>query len=236
MEGAVPHGSHMDRATFNAALKFTLDLEALARTAGYNLVLISGGECTEHPDIIEFIQQVYEHGLRPMLLTNGLWLADPELKEAILSFRDLMIQVTHDPRFYPRTPPRIADPRITYVDSLTHMIPLGRFAGKSHSDLPTKKAPASFNFRSLVHHYGDVRPAILRMRMNTLTGGMSGHCTPSISYDGSFTTGETRLCHKAGDVFSSADTITRNVLRMGTCNRCGLEDNLDPAHRAAIGI
>lgn len=238
MENSRPTSPHMELSTFRVALAFTKDIEALAHAAGYTLVMLSGGECTEHPEIVEMIRMVYAEGLMPMLITNGMWLYDEDLKTKILdSFPKLLIQVTNDPRFYPSAPPRVEDSRIVYVDSLTQMIPLGRFGGKTHDELPNKTAPSSFNFRSIVRGYdGDVRRAIAHLRMSALMGGRSGHCAPSISQDGSFVAGETRLCHKLGTVWEPVEVIARKVLEMGSCNRCGLEDNLDDRHRAAIGI
>lgn len=237
MEDSVPRAPHMDVATFDAALKFTLDIEGLAHQAGYDLVLLSGGECTEHPEIVQLIRMVYSAGLRPLLISNGMWLKDVALSEAILSsFPDLMVQITYDPRFYPgEPPPRINDPRLVYIDSLTLTIPLGRFAGKHHAELPTRRSPTSFNFRSAVRAFGDARKALLYLRTRT-AAGMSGHCAPSITHEGAFVAGETRLCYKLGSVYLPVEMITRAALEMRDCNRCGLESGLDPEQRSAIGL
>ena len=78
--------------------------------------------------------------------------------------------------------------------------------------------------------------ALFRLRMMALGGSSSAQCAPSISHDGSFVVGESRQCYKAGDVWTPLATITRNILEMGSCNRCRLEDNLDARCRGAIGL
>jgi hypothetical protein len=72
---------------------------------------------------------------------------------------------------------------------------------------------------------------MLRARAAT---GLSGHCSPSISSDGSIVAGETSNCFSVGDVHSSAEEITRALLAM-QCNRCGLVDNLSQQEKLAIG-
>lgn len=240
MEESTPKsGQHMSEETFQKALGLSFKLEAKAWTAGLpRMILLSGGECTEHPQIVSFIETVYSCNFRPVLITNGAWLDNKELRESILrpEWRDLMVQVTNDPRFYPRNVPHSDDPRVLRVPSLSLLIPLGRAARKSRvfeQGVATRIAPSSFNFRSLTRHYGDVRDAIFYMRARA-AAGLSGHCTPSITHEGDVVAGETRLCFKIGTVDSSSQELTEATIRM-KCNACGLVDGLSSAHKEAIG-
>ena len=222
--------------TFQKALQFAQRVEQTVKDIpGCNMILLSGGEPTEHPQIVEFIEAVRASGRRPLLLTNGMWLEDTGLRDRILSpeFPDLLVQVTNDPRFYPQQPPKVEDKRITYVGALRGLIPLGRFAGKTHPELPTKSAPSCFNLRSLTRGTGDFDRAVAMLRVKGLTG-FSGMCTPSVSPDGSVVAGESRLCHKIGDVNTLSAVLTLNILRMGSCDRCGLESPLQGQFREAI--
>ncbi len=224
--------------TFEAALAFTHRVEGLARQAtGYNLLLLSGGECTEHPRIVEIIDRVIREGFQPVLVTNGMWLNDPALAPEILS-RKLLVQITNDSRFYPKASPRVNRPNVVYVDSLTAYIRQGR--GEkfdfSRTSLPARKYPGSFNLRSFVHAFRDIRLALVQHRQRALTSLSGGHCTPTISYNGEFIVGESRFCASAGTVHSTPEEITANILNMGACNRCGLESNLDARQKAAIGV
>lgn len=236
MEDSRPNtGQHMTEDTFRAALDCTERVEGLAhRRTGYDLLLFSGGECTEHPQILHFLDLARERKFKPLLITNGLWLGGP-LENDILS-RAFAVQVTNDRRFYPRQPARVEHPKVMYVDALTLGTSLGR--GQRLADwkgLPERRAPGSFNFRSFVRSLGSVQEALVALRARALQG-KDGHCTPSISYDGSFMAGETRLCAKVGDVYSTPDELTQGVLRMGACDNCGLESKLDSRYRAALGL
>jgi len=240
MEGSLPGtGLHMTRETFIQMLKFVWEIEALAREAcGYNLLLFSGGECTEHPDIVKMISLAGQVGFQPFLITNGLWLADPVKKAEILDqFPRLMVQVTYDPRFYPEpAPPKIDDPRIFYENKIRGMMPLGRFKNKKHDEVPTLRAPGSFNFRSTSRNFQDVRMGIAMLRTRAVAGMGNGHCSPSISYDGSFVAGETNYCWKLGTVQHSIAEINAAMREMRSCNRCGLEKNLTQPEKRAIGL
>lgn len=235
MEDSTVAGKHMTRETFLKALQLTAKVEAEAWGIGCPPnILLSGGEPTEHPDILTLIQDVFSSGFIPILISNGSWIANKELRENILrpEWDRLFIQVTNDKRFYPSQIEHVEDSRISYVDALTAMLPLGRYVGKK-SELPTKKAPSSFNLRSATRSLGDIRKAIAVMRSRAAVG-MSGHCSPSISSDGDMMAGETRNCFKIGNVDSTPEELTKALINM-KCNKCGLESNLSMEHKRAIG-
>lgn len=234
MEDSTVAGKHMTDDTFEKALEQTIRLEHQAWSAGAPpFVLLSGGEPTEHPNILHFIKRVFDERMYPMLITNGSWLSNKELRESILKpeWEDLFIQVTNDKRFYPKQIEEISDPRISYVDSLTMMLPLGRYKGKT-SDLPTRKGPSSFNLRSATIQFKDIRKAIALLRIKSALGS-SGQCIPNITSDGDIMAGETRNCFKIGTVHSTHEELTKALIEM-RCNKCGLEDNLTPAQKRAI--
>lgn len=238
MEDSTVQGAHMARDVFERALDCTARLDGLAWREGLPpLVLLSGGECTEHPEIVALVARVIARGWIPLLITNGMWLADAALRASLLrpEWPRLFVQVTNDPRFYPAAPPpRVDDRRVTYVDALTALLPLGRLARKKGPHpVPTARAPSSFNFRSLVRAHGSIERAVYALRRRALEG-RSGHCTPSICDDGRVVAGETRQCFAIGTVDSSNDALTRAAIAM-RCNACGLVDGLSLAHRAAIG-
>lgn len=237
LEKSVPSEPHMDLDTFDRALEFTWRIERLARERfGYALVLLSGGECTEHPDIVTLIERTISRGFTPMLISNGTFLENETLKKELLHprFEKVLIQITNDKRFYPRSVPRVDHPRLLYVDSLTATVQLGRFKGKT-SDLPGRSSPSSFNFRSLTRSLQSSEEALAMIRGRAMTG-MSGHCSPSVSHDGSFVAGESRLCFQLGTVDSTPEQVTKTLLEMGSCNRCSTEAKLGPEHRRAIGL
>ena len=137
MEDSTPAGEHMTRETFLAALALTERLEGDAWRQGIpRRILISGGEATEHPDVEWFLETALAaHDV--ILITNGMWLDDPQLAAKILKpeWKRLMVQVTNDPRFYPKQPAtRSDDPRVVFVPTLTVLVPLGRMKpARAHS-------------------------------------------------------------------------------------------------------
>lgn len=233
MEDSTGRGEHMSLDTFQQVIRFTLNIESVAQAAGYRAMLLSGGECTDNPNFLKMLSMVEDAGLAPVIITHGLWINGPLHKHILRPNRQVFIQVTNDAAFYPRKPPMIDDPRVAYVDKLTQIVHLGRAADKAFP-LPGKRAPTSFNFRSLVRSLG-IRPAIARIRLNAMAG-KGGHCAPSVSHEGHFMAGETRNCFKLGTVWDAPEALEQAVLSMGTCNRCGLEDALEPLRRRAIGI
>ena len=242
MEGSTPAGEHMTRETFLAALALTERLEGDAWRAGVpRRILLSGGEAAEHPDVEGFLSTVIDAGYDVILITNGMWLDDPALRSSILrpEWKRLMVQVTNDPRFYPRQPSAVPtdDPRVVFVPSLSVLIPLGRMKPKrAHSGvdgLPVRKGPTSFNLRSATRATGDVRAALTMLRARSALG-LAGNCSPSVSCDGTLVAGETSKCFPIGDVHSTADQVTRALVAM-QCNRCGLVDDLTHEQKLAIG-
>lgn len=238
MENSTVAGIHMTREIFLKALDLTKRLEGLAWESGIPpFILLSGGECTEHPEIISLIEEVVRRNWIPIIISNGMWLDNPELRESILrpEWTHISIQVTNDERYYPNKPKYLSnDKRITYVPKLTQMLPLGRFKFKKASkDTPMKKAPTSFNLRSVTRQVGDVCQALLIHRARALTG-FSGHCSPSISSDGTLVAGETNSCFPIGTVNSTAVEVTKALINM-VCNKCGLVDNLTQIQKIAIG-
>jgi hypothetical protein len=242
LENSTVAGDHMTRETFLAALALTDRLEGDAWRVGIpKRILISGGEATEHPDVEWYLETVIGRGYDVILITNGMWLDDPMLRPKILrpEWKRLMVQVTNDPRFYPRQPTAVPtdDPRVVFVPTLSVLIPLGRMKperAKAGTDgVPLRKGPTSFNLRSVTRSTGDVRAALTMLRARAALG-MAGNCSPSISSDGTLVAGETNSCFPIGDVRSTADQVTRALVSM-SCNKCGLVDNLTQEQKLAIG-
>lgn len=234
----------MTKEVFRQALRFTQLMEG--RSWGHGcppIVLLSGGECTEHPRFLQFVDELFFHNLVPVILTNGMWLANKELREAVLrpEWARMFIQVTNDPEYYPKAPPHIEDPRIAYIDKITVLTPLGRAARKARlMPTPMRLAPSSFNLRSRTRALGSFIEAVTHQRvaaMEAIVAGklFTGHCTPSISPNGDVMVGETQNCFKIGTVTSTNKELTDAILNM-RCNHCGLEDNLAPEQKRAIGV
>jgi len=218
MVDATPDGAHMDAKTFAATLDLTVRLED-------PLCLLSGGEPSEHPEIVEFAQKARAHGLKTILLTNGEFLAGPK-RDAILDAVD-GVQVTNDPRYYPRRVDLGAPhPKIAEERTLRMLSPFGR-AREGEFEF-NRLSPLCFNLRSATRTYRDIVAARHYLM------GIGRFCAPSVNVDGSISAGETPSCHKIGTVWDGVDALTVSVITM-TCGACGLRDKLAPVYRAAFG-
>ena len=217
MVEATPEGRHMDRGTFREVLEFCLDLDGM--------ILISGGEPMEHPEILEILREAQAIVPTVFLLSNGMFLEDPAIWKEV---RDLgvLVQVTNDPRYYPRTVPVVDHPNLSYEHHLQSMMPLGRAVGRYAS---TRMGPACFNLRALARSRAvGWRGALRQLR------GFGKYCVPSVDVDGTLRAGETPLCAALGTFRSPDAELTEALLAM-RCSRCGLVNNLDFAQRRAIG-
>jgi hypothetical protein len=230
----------MSLELFERALKFTERAECQVIQAGMPvIILLSGGECTDNPNIVEMVEAIFKRSWVATILTHGLWLDNEDLRNKLLrkDWKNFFIQVTNDSRYYPRKPPQFKHPKVIYVDRLSVLSTLGRAANPKFDPqgLNPRSGPSSFNLRSLVRHTGSIEQAILALRTRGLVG-KSGFCIPSVSHDGTVVAGESRFCYPIGTIDSTNDELTQAILSMGECNRCGQESGLGPEHKRAIGI
>ena len=73
LDNATPDGGLMDSRTAHAAVAFAV-------SSGVPLLIISGGEPSEHPKLLDLCRLVSDSGLRFSLCTNGMWLGDQTLE------------------------------------------------------------------------------------------------------------------------------------------------------------
>jgi hypothetical protein len=217
---ATPDGEHMSIDTFIRTLIFLEKCQS-------PFIIVSGGEPLEHPKFFELMKMVSDFKFKMVsILSNGMFLDDNELRERVFSL-GAYIQITNDERYYPKRITKYEHPLVTYADKLRIITPLGRAVDNNIK--PSRLAPMCFNLRSATRTYSDLLQGILILRSR---GKM---CTPSISTNGMVVAGESPLCHKIGTVETPFAELTKNLLTM-KCNKCGLEDALNPAFRNAIGV
>lgn len=215
---AKPDGKHMTIETFKQALLF-------ASYHGYGILILSGGEPTDHPDITHLLDLAAVRRMHVSLLSNGQFLyEDPGRREYILNAVD-MVQVTNDPRYYPVTLQRYDDPKVKWETRVQQMVPLGR---AKTNNLPTDRfSPSCFNLRSATRQLNSFSHAIAVLRSR---GKL---CTPSINIDGTLAAGETTFCSTVGTVWDDELKI-RNHIRDLRCDRCGLLRNLPEQYQKAV--
>lgn len=228
IDGVSPKGEHMTKEIFLAALAF-------AEKCGVRILLISGGEPTEHPDFAELLWIASRRFVGVMLATNGMWLDNAVLVQKVASYRNVLVQITNDPRFYPKWvdfpenfPEELRTPW-EIVREIPTLAPSDRVADSGMLHMVTRHSPGSFNLRSAVRQLGLAKGI-------TELENRGRFCQPSIDVDGTVRAGEADTCFSLGDVTDPPAVIEYSIKNMGSCNACGLEDNLDNYHRAAIGL
>lgn len=221
IDASSPNGEHMTLETFDKALKITRFLNS-------NVVLLSGGEPFEHPNIFTMIKKTQDSGFLAIVATNGLFVFD-EAKYQAAKLSGAMFQITNDARYYPRSISRRKHkfylPGWSFEDKIAGIFPCRRT--QKAGIKATRYGPTCFNLRSATREY-DILSAVT---IQEVSGRV---CAPSINIDGSIRAGEADTCFKIGDVNSTEDELEQ-VLKKMRCNRCGLIKNLDERYRSAIG-
>jgi len=230
-DNASPEGKHMDFDTFRNSLKF------ISRSTA-KMILLTGGEPSEHPQFIEIAELLKRKMARPELMiiaSNGMFLHNKKYTEEILSL-NIKIQITNDQRFYPQSIPIIEHENLCYINEIQHLFPLGRAVTNNLSidDMEIKLVyPKCFNARSIVRsrYISNFQDLIKFYELK-----IQKFCIPSIDINGGIHMGETDECFKIGTVTDDLKTIFDKIrsMELGDCNKCGLENNLLGKYRDAL--
>lgn len=216
-----PKGEHMTLETFDKAL-------LLSYLLGARFIILSGGEPFDHPAIFDIIAKTQAHGFITMVASNGLFALDPDMRQQAAR-SGAMIQITNDPRYYPRDLRLVqeifTDQGWSFEDHIRLIFPCRRT--KTAGLDPTRQSPTCFNLRSATLQYDLISAIIVLQNQGKL-------CSPSINTDGSIVAGESDTCFKIGTVDSTEGELD-DSLRTIHCNRCGLQHNLEPRYLTAIG-
>jgi hypothetical protein len=227
IDASGPDGQHMTRETFEQTVDFAIRCNSV-------VLLISGGEPTEHPELLTWLDEIVlplarKNILLPTITSNGLFVGNTPLREAILA-RNIPIQITNDDRFYPRNLDLVEhllkDSMLMVEKRIRVVFPCRRT--REAGIAINRVSPLCFNLRSATRQLG-LTTAIpyLAYQMRV--------CSPSVNIDGSVRAGESDTCHRIGHVTDTVDAIEIAVRTM-RCQRCGLEDDLAPQYKAAIGV
>jgi hypothetical protein len=223
IEGATPHGDHMTMDVFDRALEFI-------KRIGVRILLVSGGEPFEHPQVFEMAERIKDVSMQQMLMpafaSNGHFALDEEKLERVKATR-IGVQVTCDPRYYKRIllRERFQEDQFAFEDTLRIIFPCRRT--RENGIVATRLSPSCFNTRSATRQM-PLQQALLLLELQGRV------CTPSINIDGTVVAGEADTCHVLGTVDSDIHEVEENLKTM-SCDKCGLRKNLSPKHLEAIG-
>ena len=225
IDASGPEGGHMNLETLKQALAF-------AEACKVRVLIVSGGEPFEHPEIASVLRMCADFQVRTATVvtvcSNGVFALDEE-KFALADRCGLVVQVTNDKRYYGRDLWLIKhkfDRRLMcFEDQVRTIVPCRRTRESKIS--ATRMSPMCFNLRSAVRTLG-FEKGLLTLEAN------GKYCTPSVNIDGSIGAGEMDTCFKIGNVLMKPEELTEKVRGM-RCSGCGLRGNLSPFHRAVIG-
>lgn len=231
MNAAIPNNVHMEFDMFKKAVDFQ-------NNYGGSMMLLTGGEPTEHPEFERFLEYSIEHALAFITIaTNGIWLAGhydyanhlcKDYKERI------MWQVTADPRYYPH-PVDLSLPvfkldSIVCTDKVGPIYPMGR--AKDNNIGSFNKASKCFNIRAVTRQ---VSPACDLGHIVSMMNIKGYFCTPHIAVDGSIKVGESDLCPPCSHIDKPEHEIRQDILKF-RCHVCDEANaNLPPEYKKLLG-
>ena len=234
---ATKNGEDMSMDTFTKVVEFIDKIKP-------KVVIISGGEPTDHHDFREFINYLYKRYSGVIVVTtHGKWLFEkgPNYAEYFKRHRRLSFQVTNDDRYYPvkfskKKAALIQDdyPNVIFCWRIGGEIyPQGRavkYMKVTHENTGCK-ATKCFNLRSMCNNamFPTLRKAIDHLE------SLGKFCTPSIHIDGSVKMGESNECPSIAHCTDSRESI-HEAIKTSDCNDCKMLTNLSPMYLNAIGM
>ena len=215
-----PSDEHMTLQTFKDALNFAEKYDKNNITGNE----IAGGEPTEHPLFLEFLDAYFEILGKNKILTvatNGHYLLEHSdvIHEYLEKYPSLIFQITYDNRYYPKkldtTKRVLRHKRIYIVTEIGKMYPQGRAVSNNLKVTDNIMCPPCFNLKLILMQLGcnNLKDLFTTMRK------MEKYCTPSIQWDGSIAFGEYDCCPKYCTIYDDEKTII-NQIKNFDCNGC----------------
>ena len=225
MNDSKPIDNHMSWSVLSDAVEFINKYNSF-------LLLVAGGEPTEHPefmDMLEYICRNLRRDIITTVATNGIWLQDHRdfVDYIIKTYPLLEFQVTSVPGLYPKLIDKSKPiysykqykDRVIVCEKIESMYPQGR-ALQNGYDWPRTKASKCIN------------PRILEKQMRVKGGSyykfssilqeMSSHllsCTPYIAPNGDVKLGESDLCPTCTTIYKSETEILEDIHNF-KCDAC----------------
>jgi len=233
---ATPKGKHMEFSTFMNSVK-------LANKLGAKVLLLSGGEPTDNPNFIKFLNfATLNFSGIITVISHGAYIEDKELCDKYFGdFPKVQYQITNDKRYYPKRLNRIRAGNVErkYKNVMFcweiggEIFPQGR--ARKHMKITEINAkvlgPRCFNLRSFIHHpmIPDISHAIQQLEK------AGKFCTPSVNINGSIAMGESNQCQETMNIKDSIFDLTEKV-KNSNCNDCGMLSKLSETHHRAINF
>lgn len=197
---------------------------AVARKIGCHVLIVSGGEPTEHPrfgDIIDVFAQ--DSDVVVMIASNGDWADDDEKFALVESLLDkhpnLFLQITSIEGIYPRrvNMGRLAAlPRTDCFTGKLEILALGRAAtNKAFAEMAENSIGTTSCFSSAL--IAAQQPLCMAVGTMELMGKF---CHPAVDFRGRMHWSESWLCPHFADVTEPWEDIVRKAGAWRPCGHC----------------
>ena len=255
LNDSTPEGGHMSLDTWAKCIQHIQD-------TGSKVVLISGGEPTEHPYWNTIVEEASYKFWNVVVTTNGMWINTD--KEAVMldilrKHDNCSVQITSHGSYYPRhnqtctavrkfkqrlkNSPYKALRKIEFnqinacIDTDIHLVALGR-ATKDEmclhlSELDTAVAASCF-MGALVAAQTDYKSAV------AILEGRGHFCRPRINWKGEIGWSESALCPNFATVDDKFEDIVAKVKDWLPCGKCKgwekVKNSTDPQYVQARSV
>lgn len=251
-----PEGEHMTLATWYKCVQH-------AKDAGSKVVLISGGEPTEHPHWSLIVEEACKNFFSVVIPTNGSWINSTATEAIMLDilnkYENCSVQITSHGSYYPKhaqtcTAVRKFKQRLknspirdlrkiefnqihACIDTDIHLVPLGRAAKDEMclhlSELDTAVTASCF-MGALVAAQTDYKSAVAILESR-------GHfCRPRINWKGEIGWSESALCPNFATVDDKFEDIVAKVKDWLPCGKCKgwekVKNSTDPQYVQARSV
>ncbi|MGR5365954.1 radical SAM protein [Photobacterium damselae] len=239
LENASPKPAHMTFPTLVNAMRFIKELNP-------SLLLVSGGEPSTHPLFHEFMGYIrtYYDGII-IIASNGAFIN--EGNESVDSFMSPYAldpktkwQITNDSRYYPKPINREFleyainkyQNQVLFIDSIQQLYPQGRAVTSLKLDASSAEDLSSkcFNIRS------SVRAGLSLSSAVKILESRYKFCTPSITYRGDISVGESINCPPIANVHTYKMGEVETSIRNSKCNECNMNSRLPEYLKQAINL
>lgn len=240
MNDAKPYGHHMTMDMFRQAVHFQC-------LYGGPLMIITGGEPTEHPKFEEMVNyatsvHTYYPIRIPLLITittNGVWMQDNfNFVEWTIRNKNVTWQVTTVDGLYPykidTELPVFKLKNVVVCREIEAMYPMGRAL---ENNLPWQsKASKCFNIRAISKQLAD-QHKLGNCAMRTILSTMAANgkmCTPHIAPNGAIKLGESDLCPICSWLDRPEHEILEDILNF-ECHKCDfINKTLPPEYQVFL--
>lgn len=217
MERSSEEAAHMRMDTVDMAVEF-------AKRSNAHVILLSGGEPTEHPLFKDIVKKFLEF---PMvtIISNGMWIEDKEKTQDMQRIMDqpnVGLQITNYPSYYPhqvdteKIQQLFPDAAICTDETFLNLLSLGRV--RDSEELLKKAAQTPYTTACFS---SALTAAQLPYPMAVQNMEMRGKfCRPMVDWRGFLHWSESWLCPPFASLQDDFDTICRKAHTWRPCLMC----------------